>query len=340
MAESTPHDEPNRPVRWRRLLLHLIGPAVFVYLLSRIDLGNVLEALKRTHLTAYSIACAMPFLLLFLKAVRWRVLVNASAAERVSVGRIYAYSLAGLFLGAATPGRLGELCKIGYARKHGLDLGAATATVLADRIVDVFVLLMLAAVLGADYMRFFGGGLRLAWLLSWGPLLIVLGCFAAVLLSVRFRAAAGFVSKVLGKRLGEAAADGLDAFFHSLRRVAPTGWAGVLFLTVLAWLVYCVQKVTIAVAIGLAINPLYLSAVCLIAAVLAMLPISVLGLGTRDATYVYLLAYAGVSSEQAIALSTLVLFSMILTSAAGCTAFMVLGRASQNKGASCDATSS
>ena len=67
----------------------------------------------------------------------------------------------------------------------------------------------------------------------------------------------------------------------------------------------------------------YFSFVFLFVAVVSALPISILGIGTRDAMFAILLAGAGVSTAEAVTLSSLFLASMLLTMVVGFAFFLV-----------------
>ena len=91
----------------------LIGVLLFVFILVRIDFSKVIAQLTSFRLW-WLAAYTLCFLLaLVAKAMRWRSALSAQGVEVrvVDATRIYFVSS---FLGAVTPGRVGEISKITY----------------------------------------------------------------------------------------------------------------------------------------------------------------------------------------------------------------------------------
>jgi uncharacterized membrane protein YbhN (UPF0104 family) len=80
---------------------------------------------------------------------------------------------------------------------------------------------------------------------------------------------------------------------------------------------YCCAK-----AIGLPLGIIDVVAGSSVAAVLALLPVSVAGIGTRDAAFVAIFAQCGVDGEHAIAFSGLILAWMVVN----CVLFLLVSR--------------
>ena len=80
---------------------------------------------------------------------------------------------------------------------------------------------------------------------------------------------------------------------------------------------YCCAK-----AIGLPLGVLDVVAGSSVAAVLALLPVSVAGIGTRDAAFVAIFAHCGIDAGQSIAFSSLILAWML----ANCVFFLAVSQ--------------
>ncbi|MBU1137110.1 flippase-like domain-containing protein, partial [Patescibacteria group bacterium] len=93
-----------------KIFLHLLGPAVFIYILTQIDFGFLREKLLEVNI--YFLISAVIFVMvqIVLRGLKWR---TALMGLRINLGKSSAVSLywLGTFIGAATPGRLGELAK-------------------------------------------------------------------------------------------------------------------------------------------------------------------------------------------------------------------------------------
>jgi len=312
-----------------RYAFKLLGPALLAYILWTIDLGVLLDRLVEVNVWLYVAALALGLVTPVFKALRWRAVVRANGGVDLPVLRSYAYYLAGAFLGAVTPGRVGELYKVSYLRDHGLSFGRSAATVIVDRIFDVVAPLVLGClglalhpdVPGADV------GKVLALIA-----VAVAGMAAAYVMRRRLRA---MVLRVIAKLSGQDRSDQIDQslsdFFAGIRAVGPGVYAACVVLTLAAWAVYCGQREVIALAIGMDVDVVYFGVVFVVAALLSMLPISIVGIGTRDAALVYFLGRVGVAPEEAVTLSSLILLAMLFKTLVGCGAFLLVVRRAGEK---------
>ncbi|MBN1951987.1 MAG: flippase-like domain-containing protein, partial [Bacteroidales bacterium] len=95
------------------LLLRLIGIALFIVILLRLDLPKVWNNLREINPLFFILAILFQLLMLLIKGIRWQML----KAENIRSGN-FIYNL-GAFLesyaiGVFTPGRLGEFTRAGY----------------------------------------------------------------------------------------------------------------------------------------------------------------------------------------------------------------------------------
>lgn len=211
--------------------------------------------------------------------------------------------VAGLFLGLATPGRVGEVGKALYLKQDlGVPVSEGLANMLMDRLFDLYTILVLGAA-GLVWFRL---------LPEWALALIVVGVMGALLLP------AALLSEHLaawGLRLVRQIAfpHRFDARLtratgrlqKGLRPLLTPGLVVPLVLTPMAYALFSGQAQLLAVALDLKVKIVYL-AVCLsVAGVITLLPISFSGLGTRDAIPIALFAPLGLAAEQAVAFATL-----------------------------------
>lgn len=82
---------------------------------------------------------------LFLRACRWRVLLNADG--EVEVPEAFWATAAGYFGNNFLPARAGELVRtVMISARHGLDRAYVLATALAERVADAIVLVLISAI--------------------------------------------------------------------------------------------------------------------------------------------------------------------------------------------------
>jgi hypothetical protein len=308
---------PRRP--WWRWFAAAIGPGALVALFAGVGVESILAVLRHAdpRLVLASLLLGVPALLL--RSWRWRILL-ASDGAGMSFGEVNAIFAYSVFVGTATPGRLGEFFKLVHLTRRGVQLGRALASVLLDRLLDVALLLVAAAASVA--------------LLAGGPdLVVALGALvafvAALWLSRQLvcgapaRLAARLLAPLTPARLCERVATiraGLCAALDELRAGALLASGA---LTVAAWGVNYLGNTIMAWSIGLPLGVMDIAAVTAVASLVSLLPVSVMGAGTRDVAMVAMLAAYGVGQAEALALSTLFLV-FILWNAVMCGAVAAL----------------
>jgi len=304
--------------RW----LKLLGLALLAALLARQDLPALAAALRGTRAGVFAAGLLLFFPLVGLRALRWRALAAGSAGQRLGRHAAFREYAATVFLGAFTPGRLGELYRVRFLTRRGAGLGGAAASALLDRACDMAFLLALGAGalaanagrLGLEPRPVLGIGLALAASLAAA---VALRKPAARL----FRAAARRFLKAahatrLERELGELLA--------AVRRIPPRTWLTSAAATAAAWAVFFTQRYMLALALGLDVGVVPLCTAMVAVALLVFLPVSILNIGTRDAALVLLLGAEGVGSEHAIAFSSLILLTLIVNWGISCLFFLTV----------------
>jgi len=289
-------------LRWRQVAIRLIGLAILVFILSRLDLQATVATLAHVQWGYLLIALAANLVLFGLKSWRWQTLLRMQGIVYPRTDAFLAF-VSGLFLGLVTPGRVGELSKALYLKQDlGLPASEGLANVLMDRLFDLYTILILGTV----------GLIWFQLLPAWALALIAAGTLGAMLmpaalLSERLASWGLRVASqlpFLGRR-GPRLRTWVDGFQQGLRPLLKPGLGTPLILTLVAYAFFFSQAQLLALALGLQIPFAYL-AVCLsIAGVVTLLPISFSGLGTRDAILIALFAPLGLAPEQAVAYSTL-----------------------------------
>jgi uncharacterized protein (TIRG00374 family) len=299
-VDEAPAGQRKDRLRWVRLSL---GPLLLLWILASIDRGALLRALLGADPLLLLVAYVTVLPTVPLRAYRWGLLgaevTGESAGSRLSA---YAYAL---FVGVATPGRLGELVKAVYLSRKGLSWGAALSSVLLDRLLDVAFLLLFAA-FGLSLLA-----LPLASGIATPVFAVVVVAGVALAFYATRPAPAAFVLRVLGALSPARFRARIDAlpgdFFAGIQRVSARALALCCGLTALAWLLTYASNYLLALGLGMTLSFGQIAAISAVCSLIALLPISVLGAGTRDAALIVILARYGYDASQAVAFSTLLL---------------------------------
>ena len=247
------------------------------------------------------LALAAPGFLLFtlVKALRWFALLRLGGT-RYPFGRALAVYQASAFLAFVTPGRVGDFAKAAYLRRDlGTPWAAGVASTLADRALDLAVLAVVAA--AALAVAAPPGPLRSALL---GGLALA-AVAAPVLVAPRFqRLVAGLLARVsFAGRTSEALRRPVERLADELARLWSLQLLPLALATALGFGCLFFGAFALARALGLPIGFATTAYTVATASVVALLPVSVSGIGTRDAALVLLLAPHGVAAPQALSFS-------------------------------------
>jgi uncharacterized protein (TIRG00374 family) len=109
------------------------------------DLGGLMQALRRLNYGLLALAFGLVVLGLFLRAVRWRVLLRPASSP--GLGRLFRITSVGYFLNAVLPLRAGDLLRSYLLSElEKLNLAHVLSTVVVERIADTLAILLLLAV--------------------------------------------------------------------------------------------------------------------------------------------------------------------------------------------------
>jgi uncharacterized protein (TIRG00374 family) len=296
----------NRVPQLTRKLIRLAGPVLFVFILYRIDLSRLAETIAAIRPHFVLAALLLYPCLILLKTWRWRLLLRQQGVNYGLGSAFVAYN-SSLAVGYVTPGRLGEFVKALYLRQdEGLPLGYAFSSVLLDRILDLYLLLMTAGlgiVLVAAPGYLFAPSLFVLAAAALGPLVVLVPSVSRRLTALVTRA----TSRLMGGSLGEQLNRSLASFQRGMEQLVTPRLLVPLVCTVVAYLVFYSQCYLGALALGLPVAYLYTAYCVSLASLLALLPVSISGLGVREATFIALLSPLGIAAEAAVTYSLLIL---------------------------------
>jgi len=271
--------------------LRLVGPVAAVVLLWRIDLRAVGASLAGAHWqpVALSLLLVVPFGLV--KAWRWRLLLDACGRPVSLWDAFWLYTISA-GAGSLTPGAVGDFWK-GLSPIVGQrSVGLWTSAI--DRLYDLAIVVVL------------GFAVSIAWLHGSESKAIGATLLAAGLLALWL---------VRGRAI-TVAASFLPRFPQSagaLHRSATAAAGATIAATFVAWIRF--QLLVAALALPLRWPQCFVAFV--LTSGIAALPLSVAGVGTRDLALLGYLRSCGISTADAIALSSLCLLLFIWNGVVG-----------------------
>ncbi len=289
-------------------VLRVLGLVILVVILWRVDWSKLLEILKHIDLVMFVLAIVLNLVMIVTKGLRWWYLMRLQKIPARASDALKIYTAAQYF-GMITPARVGEFLKILWVKHYGLaSKSVGLSSVLADRLMDI-ELLFVVGFFGIWHLDLIGGFGCLFLALSAG----ILG-FSFVALR---RSVAGKILDTLFKamlfRKFKSDADELFASFReaTLQMIQPRLVIPIL-MTVVIYIGFFLGCWCLASSLNISVSYGNIAFFISIATLVALVPVTVSGIGTREATLIYLFSTVGVGHEEAVAFSLLLFVNFFL----------------------------
>lgn len=195
-------------------------------------------------------------------------------------------------LGLITPGRVGDFSKITYLTKDNHSFSRAILGNFLDKIFDVIFILifLLLAIFFMPFLPHFS--LNLEMLKKWGWLGLILAASVVFFYFKKKKALYIFFAEIC----------------QDIKQFKLVNLFYILAVTGAAWFFYFLMIYLIAASVNIsgAAGFFYIAFGSALGLLAGLLPISILGLGTRDAVFIFLFLPLGIPRE------TIILFSLLI----------------------------
>jgi uncharacterized protein (TIRG00374 family) len=316
------NNPPNAKLNWYKLL-PATGIFIFAALIWKVDLIKIVGALKSADL---SYLYFLPFLVIggiFLQTLKWySILVIQGFSSPFQ--RIFEITWAGNFFAAVTPGKLGNLVKIGYLKKYtDRSLAECSSGIFTEKVIDTLILLLFA--LAGSLLSIRTAPTLFLYLLG------SLAVLSALILYFYDRKRTGgkivpiaSVMPFLKDRVPEIE-QALASFFSDLPKKREMLFPFIIGL--FSWTFVYTQFYLVGLSVGIHLDYGYFLFLLPLGTVSAALPISVNGIGTREAVLVMLFSLYGVPAEKVVVMSlATVLLSVYIPAVIGFLVSLGLAR--------------
>jgi glycosyltransferase 2 family protein len=297
-----------------------IGLLILIYLLITIDIKMMIAIILKSNPIHLTSALVFMFIHVYIKFLRYQFILIQQGVNNPFI-RTAHYSLAAIYISFITPGRIGEISKAYFIHKDlGIPLNRLFAGSILDRIFEIFALLIIALFAFIIVLPTKNNIPIIIFILA-----ISLTPAIFLIKSIRF-----WLIRLLGNIQNkffnsDSLAVNANRFFSEIN--ALLNWK-ILFgvaATIAAYALFFTSCYFMGLSIDIPL-PYYKVAIFIACAnILSFLPVSFAGIGTREACLVYFFSLERLSSESALAFSTIV-FSLtyILFGFIGFICFMTL----------------
>lgn len=291
----------------KKNLLKLTGLVIFLIIIfTQINFKEFYSLILTINpwiIIAISLLSIPPLLI---KMLRWYYILKKIGINYPlkKIFRIYHISL---LLGRITPASSGDAFgRIAFLKKDGHQIKSSLVSVLIDRLADVIILLLIIIVGILSFAQFFRQGdliLPIIFLI-----VIVLG-FASLRIKIFKMIADKVFLFIVPKKFQKNWQQYLKKIINNIKLFGFKEFLIILGLTALAQLALLLFSYTLIRAIGIyQISPLHLLLINAIISFVVLIPISIDGLGTREAALLVMFSIFGVKNEQTILFSLLAVF--------------------------------
>jgi glycosyltransferase 2 family protein len=280
-------------IKLNSIIKFTITLAILIFLFWKVgfDTKGFIDILRSVRPGYYLISLLGVISVLGIKSYRWRLLIR-NEGSMYSAYKAFGAYMASDSIGIITPGRIGEIARLYYVRQDTpISFYAAFKTIVSDRIFDFTMLGWFGLSGMLFYFKTFGDYPGIYYALGILVLFIIGYIFVIKFLEIilRFKK----IHRLPVIRFIH------DSFLAVVRKRAITMWV----ITFVAYFLYFAFSWLIMISLHL--TPSYIDVVFImsIMSLSTIIPLSVAGFGTREATLVLLFSYYGLASETAISFS-------------------------------------
>jgi glycosyltransferase 2 family protein len=292
--QALPSKGPNnlRRILWVALKVFVSAVLLFI-VVEKTGIAMIFSTLRGISVPIFLVSSALYTFSLYISSIRWRLLL----AGRFDMRRLFSLSLIGSFFNIILPGIIGgDAVKAYYLYKDTGESTSAVASVFMDRYIGFAALMCLAISMFPFGLHYFRGSF-VEWLVPAIVLLFFLGSFIVFTqrMGKRFRFISGMYNY-------------FERYVKHRGVITKTFFLSLLIQVIIIFSIYLLS-------LGLSIDLPFLPLLIFIPIIstVSMIPVSISGLGVREASCVVLFNYVGVGPVQATAIS----FAWFLSFVAG-----------------------
>lgn len=221
---------------------------------------------------------------------------------KIPLSKSFYVYLWGYYFGTVTPGRIGEISKAIYFQDKFENLGRAFVPVVVDRLYDIGIRIALLFILYPLYSNLF----EFRFI---GFLILLVSAGAGAVVLIRIKSIRNLVSRlsefVIPKKFYPVIKSNISGFINdmvnmitSVKVVSITA-----MITLVSYLFYFIMAYSIQKSFNIEMDFTYNIFCVVLTSLAAVVPISISGLGVREAVMIYLFSNVGLGKEAAVLFS-------------------------------------
>lgn len=303
----------------RLIVVSIISVALLAFLLWYIGIDSIITVVSTADPRYLALALIVEPFILLVRAHRWKLIVSRLGYNELGLKKATLLYLTGLYGGSFTPSKIGDLLRA-YLLARDTDAsvrvpaGKAVFSIVLDRVLDVISLITIVLV-GvplffveslADFQYILLMGVIMAALLIGLSFLLFSEKYGEKVINL----AATPILKVIGGVFKEKQRDTTSKIFDHFSESVSSFRDKKVFLVVVylyslaIWVSTCCQAYLVLAALQTNLpNLLHFVTIFPLSMFAALIPVTISGLGTREAAMVVIMSIIGVSAVTAFVLS-------------------------------------
>ena len=296
--------------RWRRML-RLVGPVVFIYIfLKIIDPAATADLLVRINYSFALFSIILIPIVNLLITHRWWVICKRLNLK-ASLNQLYQIYYISWFLSALPFIGVAPVSKLLYLKNEKNSLSSSAISILVDKLCDIVGLLFFGLFALFYFSQIMPQDLQ-AWLFGIAGLFIVIPLTAV---SKKSRLILKkLTNKYVSKKFGDAVENDLALFINGINLRFVTY---IIFISTAIGLARSSVLYILSASLSIHVSFWMIVACRALIGIVNIIPVSINGIGTRDAVLLLCLPLAGISQESAIALGLLAFLWALLSKLTG-----------------------
>lgn len=271
------------------ILLKIAGSvAIIWFLVTRIDWDpeRFQLILRDVNIQWFLISLTGVIVVLLLKSIRWNMLLRFEECSYPYFSAFAAY-MSSFTIGILTPGRLGEIARLYYVRaERQITFYKSFKTIVTDRMFD-FALLFWFGTSGLLFFYKVLGDIHAAIYLSITGLGYFLLWLAGTIILKKIKSDKPSFTFIQ------------EAWTEMFKRRMSGPW----LLTLVSYFLFYLANWFIFLALGQHVSIIEIGFILSLMSLVTLIPVTIAGFGTREASLVYLFSFYGLSPETAIVFS-------------------------------------
>jgi len=290
-------------MRWKkvvRLLLSLIGISIFIWLLIKLNIVKVIQEIESVNWYYLTLASIFVMIFFVTQTIKWFIIARKQKIN-LSFGEAFRINLVSDFYGFITPAKLGSIIRVDYLKNKG-DTGRGLSNFVIDKVLDLSSLFILAIGFSFIFYEKIISSIYLYFIIGIFLLMIIFSLiFYKKSVSKPFLK---FVYRIfIPRKMKEKSRELFDSFYKEMPSLGFLFFA--LIINLVNWIIDYSAMYFMSLSLGIDIGFIPFLAVLPISTLVAQIPITISGLGTRELTMISLFGLFGVPAIKIFSMSIL-----------------------------------